>query len=108
MVRPATMIRAIVIWPLALTALFGVDSRVLAQGETTAAILGQVSDSSNAALQGATVTVTNRDRGLKRSALTDGEGRFNFPQLLPGTYVVQATAEGFQAQTIENVFAGLG
>ncbi|MGC1087044.1 MAG: carboxypeptidase-like regulatory domain-containing protein, partial [Candidatus Acidiferrum sp.] len=102
------MIRAIVIWPLALTALFGVDSRVLAQGETTAAILGQVSDSSNAALQGATVTVTNRDRGLKRSALTDGEGRFNFPQLLPGTYVVQATAEGFQAQTIENVFAGLG
>ncbi|MGC2813890.1 MAG: hypothetical protein WA207_00685, partial [Candidatus Acidiferrum sp.] len=65
MVRPATMIRAIVIWPLALTALFGVDSRVLAQGETTAAILGQVSDSSNAALQGATVTVTNRDRGLK-------------------------------------------
>jgi hypothetical protein len=79
-----------------------------AQGETTAAILGQVTDSSNAALPGATVTVTNHDTGLKRSAQTDGEGRFNFPQLLPGTYVVHATAQGFEPQKIENVFAGLG
>jgi len=88
--------------------LFFAPSRVLAQGETTAAILGQVTDSSNAALPGATVTVTNHDTGLKRSAQTDGEGRFNFPQLLPGTYVVQATAQGFDLQKIENVFAGLG
>ncbi|MGB2645251.1 MAG: carboxypeptidase regulatory-like domain-containing protein [Candidatus Acidiferrum sp.] len=87
---------------------FAVPTRALAQGETTAAILGQVTDSSSAALPGATVTVINHDTGLKRSALTDGEGRFNFPQLLPGTYAVQATAEGFAPQKIENVFAGLG
>src|SRR5271156_3255437 len=79
-----------------------------AQGETTAAILGQVTDSSNAALPGAAVTVINHDTGLKRNAQTDGEGRFNFPQLLPGTYIVQASALGFEPQKIENVFAGLG
>jgi hypothetical protein len=79
-----------------------------AQGETTAAILGQVFDSSNAALPGAAVTVINHDTGLMRSAQTDGEGRFNFPQLLPGTYIVQASALGFEPRKIENVFAGLG
>ena len=55
--------------------LFFSPARALAQGETTAAILGQVTDSSNAALPGATVTVTNHDTGLKRSAQTDGEVR---------------------------------
>ena len=93
---------------VAALAMLVVPSYLCAQGETTAAILGQVTDSSNEALPGATVTVTNHDTGLKRTAQTDGEGRFKFPQLLPGTYVVQATAEGFEPQKIENVFAGLG
>lgn len=79
-----------------------------AQGETTAAILGQVTDSSNAALAGATVTVINHDTGLTRSAQTDAEGRFNFPQLLPGAYTVRAASQGFEPRQIENVFAGLG
>jgi Carboxypeptidase regulatory-like domain len=78
------------------------------QGETTAAIVGQVTDATDAALPGATVTVTNRDTGLKRTSRTDDAGRFDFPQLLPGTYSVGATAPGFAPRQIENVFAGLG
>ena len=46
-----------------------------AQGETTSAILGQVTDSTNAAVSGAVVTVIDRDTGLKRSAKTDEIGR---------------------------------
>src|ERR1700686_4493781 len=66
------------------------------QGETTSAIIGQVSDASGAAVPGASVTVTNKETGLKRSASTDELGRFNFPQLKPGTYSVRVEAEGFE------------
>src|SRR5271156_197430 len=107
-IRRCTSFSAICLGFASVLAIVVFPSYSWAQGETTAAILGQVTDSSNAALPGATVTVTNHDTGLKRSAQTDGEGRFNFPQLLPGTYVVHATAQGFEPQKIENVFAGLG
>ena len=79
-----------------------------AQGETTSAILGQVTDSTGAALPGASVTVINRDTGLKRTAKTDGGGRFNFPQLLPGAYTVRAEAQGFEPAQAPNVLSGLG
>ena len=82
--------------------------RSLAQGETTSAIVGQVTDATNAAIPGATVTITNRETGLQRSAKTDEEGRFNFPQLKPGAYSVKVEAEGFEAQQNDNVFSGLG
>ena len=43
----------------------------LAQGETTSAIVGSVTDPTGAAIPGATVTVTNIENGLKRSVKTD-------------------------------------
>ena len=79
-----------------------------AQGETTSAILGQVTDSSNAVVPAATVTVINRETGLKRSAKTDDAGRFNFPQLKPGSYTVRVEAQGFEPQQADNVVSGLG
>src|SRR5260370_41705443 len=79
-----------------------------AQGETTSAIVGQVTDATDAAIPGATVTITNRQTALQRSAKTDDEGRFNFPQLKPGTYSVRVEAQGFDAQQYDNVFSGLG
>src|ERR1700689_2271835 len=80
----------------------------LAQGETTSAIVGQVTDATNAAIPGATVTITNRETALQRTAKTDDEGRFNFPQLKPGTYSVKVEAEGFDRQQNDNVVSGLG
>ncbi len=78
------------------------------QGETTSAIVGQIADATSAAIPGAAVTITNRETGLRRSAKTDDEGRFNFPQLKPGTYSVRVEAEGFDPQQNDNVFSGLG
>jgi len=79
-----------------------------AQGETTSAIIGQVSDASGAAVPGALLTVTNTETALKRSATTDDSGRFNFPQLKPGTYTVRVQAQGFDTQQKDAVTAGLG
>jgi hypothetical protein len=80
----------------------------LAQGETTSAIVGEVTDTTNAVVSGATVTITNHETGLKRSARTDDAGRFNFPQLKPGTYSVRAEAPGFDPGQNDNVISGLG
>ncbi|MFZ0969146.1 MAG: carboxypeptidase-like regulatory domain-containing protein, partial [Candidatus Acidiferrales bacterium] len=81
---------------------------VFAQGETTSAIGGSVSDPTGASAPGVTVTVTNRETGLQREVKTDNEGRYNFPQLLPGNYSVKVQAEGFETQQLDNVSAGLG
>jgi hypothetical protein len=54
------------------------------------------------------VTVASRETGLQRTAKTDNEGRYNFPQLRPGNYSVKVQAEGFEQQQYENVVAGLG
>lgn len=78
------------------------------QGETTSAIIGQVTDPSGAAVPGATVTITNRETGSSRSVSTDAEGRFSFPQLKPGAYSVKVEAQGFAPQQNDQVFSGLG
>ena len=89
-------------------ALVLLSAQALAQGETTSAIVGQVSDASTAALPGATVTITNRETGATRRAKTDGTGRFDFPQLKPGIYSVRVEAEGFEPKQDDRVFSGLG
>ena len=78
------------------------------QGETTSAIIGQVSDASGAAIPGATVTIHNTETGLQRNATTDDSGRFNFTQLKPGTYTVRVESQGFDPQQNDSVAAGLG
>jgi hypothetical protein len=87
---------------------FLLPGATFSQGETTSAIVGQVSDASGAAVPSATVTATNKQTGLRRNASTDDSGRFNFPQLKPGAYSVKVEAEGFEALQNDAVSAGLG
>ncbi|HTW24216.1 MAG TPA: carboxypeptidase regulatory-like domain-containing protein [Candidatus Baltobacteraceae bacterium] len=79
-----------------------------AQGETTSAIIGQVTDATGAAIPAAAIILTSRETGFRRAVKTDGEGRFDFPQLAPGAYSVEVAAQGFEPQQDTNVFAGLG
>jgi Carboxypeptidase regulatory-like domain len=79
-----------------------------AQGETTSAIVGQVSDASGAGVAGASVTIVNAATGLRRAAITGESGRFDFAQLSPGTYLVKVQAEGFEPAKNDDVSAGLG
>jgi hypothetical protein len=78
------------------------------QGETTSAIVGSVVDQTEAAIVGAVVTITSSDNGMKRSAKTDDAGRFSFPQLKPGPYLVRAEADHFESLQNSSVLAGLG
>jgi len=101
----ARAIFAILLLP---TAAFFCPAKALSQGETTSAIVGQVTDATNSAIPRAKITISNRDTGLQRTSLTDDEGRFNFTQLKPGTYSVKTEADGFASQQSDNVTSGLG
>jgi len=102
------MVRAGHFAVFALTVACLLPVEALAQGETTSAIVGQVRDTTNAVVRGATVTIASPETGLRRSAQTDEAGRFNFPQLKPGVYSVKAEAPGFKPQQNDNVISGLG
>ena len=100
--------RSFAVLVLAATLIFLLPAVVFPQGETTSAIVGQVSDATGAAVPNALVTVTYKDTGLHRSARTDDAGRFNFPQLKPGTYSVKVEAKGFEPQQNDAVTSSLG
>ncbi|MGA8674493.1 MAG: carboxypeptidase regulatory-like domain-containing protein, partial [Candidatus Acidiferrales bacterium] len=87
---------------------FSFPAETRAQGETTSAIVGQVTDSTEAGIPGAVVTIASRESDARRSARTDDEGRFNFPQLKPGAYSINVEAAGFEPQRNDAVSAGLG
>ena len=70
---------------------------------TTGSILGTVHDSTGAAVAGAKVTVTDTGKGTSKTDLTDADGGYNIPFLLPGTYNVSVTMTGFKTSVTNNV-----
>src|SRR5580692_2964870 len=70
---------------------------IRAQGE--ASLWGVVTDSSGAAVPGATVQVQNAETGALRNLVTDAEGRYDATLLSVGSYQVSVEKTGFQAQT---------
>jgi hypothetical protein len=68
----------------------------LSQG-TGGRILGNVTDQTGAAVAGATVVVTDLQRGTSRSLTTDSAGAYVAPDLAPGHYKIRLEAKGFKA-----------
>jgi hypothetical protein len=60
-------------------------------------IFGTVSDSSGAAIPGATVTVTDETKGTVVTATSNGSGDYSVPHLIPDIYDLKVTMRGFQA-----------
>src|SRR5258708_2660621 len=80
-----------------LCAFLGVVSSVSAFPQSTAGrILGAVTDQSGAALKGATVVLTDVERGTSRTVSTDDAGQYVAPNLAPSTYKVRVEAHGFK------------
>jgi hypothetical protein len=71
--------------------------------QITAAITGNVVDASGAALTGATVTVTDTDRGTVYATKTNDSGIFNFTQVPIGIYDVKVEASGFETQVQSHI-----
>jgi hypothetical protein len=91
---------------LALLALL-LSPRLSAAQTPSGSIRGTVTDESGAPAAGATVTATNTETGLQRSAGTSASGLFNLGALPPGTYRLGAARLG-QPAAAATVRLGVG
>jgi len=64
--------------------------------EIRSMIVGNVTDSSGAAVPGTRITVKNEGTGIAYTTTTGASGTYTIPDLLAGTYTVTATKEGFR------------
>src|SRR3974390_362624 len=71
-----------------------------AQQTASSGIVGQVVDTTQAAITGAAVTVTNTGTHAQRTATTDAQGTFSVPNLPPATYEIRVEKMGFQTAVI--------
>src|SRR5438874_5744998 len=76
---------------------------LFAQTAGTGALTGIVTDASGASILGAQVKVTSDSSGEVRTVTTGAGGTYSVPLLLPGTYLVAASKEGFRTITIPHV-----
>src|SRR5687768_11507632 len=63
--------------------------------QATATISGRAVDEAAAVLPGVTITVTNTATGAVRTTVTNEEGLYSVPALIPGIYNVRAELAGF-------------
>ena len=75
---------------------------------STATLKGTVFDSTAAAVPGATVTVTNTDRGITKIVTTNADGTFQIPLLPPGVYRIEVVLEGFEKAVASQVELTVG
>ena len=74
-----------------------VANSLLAQSTTsTGSIQGTLTDPSGAIVEGAKVSITNRDTGQTLHFTTSSAGAYNSGALVPGNYSVRAEAVGFK------------
>jgi hypothetical protein len=79
------------------------SSRTLPAQGVFGSISGVITDSTGAVVPGATVRVTNVDTNVVTTLKTNGSGVYVANSLNPGTYKVQAEANGFSTAQVKNV-----
>src|SRR6478609_6432980 len=95
--RQATVARLIAIVLLAATPI------AAAAQDARGTISGTVVDASKSLVPGASVTAMNIAMGTTMSAVTNAEGSFQIPYLIPGNYKVTVELSGFKKWVRETV-----
>ncbi len=84
-----------ILWML-LAATFALAARPADAQDYRARVQGTVSDTSQAALPGVTVTLSNDATGVASTRVTDADGRYLFDFVDPGLYTLTADLDGFK------------
>lgn len=86
----------------------GAAGPLAAQGTTTGAIRGRVTDDAGQPMLGATVTAVNTETALSRTTPVDDDGTYTIRLLPPGTYRVTARRIGQQPLELTDVRVVVG
>jgi hypothetical protein len=70
---------------------------------TAGRVLGSITDLSGASVAGASVVITDVQRGTSRTLTTDASGDYVAADLIPGTYKIHVQAKGFKSSERPNV-----
>ncbi len=101
-------------WPktiasIAVSVALGLGSmNVLAASNTSGALSGTVTSSSNARVGSVKVTITSKSTGVIKVITSDAQGNFQLPKLPVGDYVITAEKPGFETTTSEAVHISIG
>jgi hypothetical protein len=93
------------LWCAQVCLLLGV---VPAFAQVNGVITGTVRDNTSAVISGATVTVTDSEKGVLRTAQTNSDGDYLVAGLGAATYNVTITAPGFEKHEAKNVVLRVG
>ena len=101
--------RALTFSVLILVAFAAFPRVAMAQTTTLGAIEGTITDETESALPGVTVTLTSPVLQVPQlNTVSDGEGRYRFPDLRVGLYRLQAELQGFQSFVRLNIDVSVG
>jgi len=73
-----------------------------------ATLSGSVSSDSHTPLANAIVAIKNVVTGVVRRSKTDKDGQYNAPNLLPGSYEITATAQGYATSVQHDITLAVG
>src|SRR3954447_15716503 len=88
-------------------ALFPLES-ARGQAVANAGASGQVTDQTGAAVMGATVKMTETEKGVPHTATSDADGRYTLPNLPVGPYRLEATMTGFKTYSQTGIVLQVG
>jgi hypothetical protein len=88
---------------LLVVVLFAMAPAIAAAQDARGTITGTVVDASKSLVPGASVTATNIAMGTSMSAVTNADGFFQIPYLIPGAYKVTVELSGFKKWVRETV-----
>src|SRR5450631_2180799 len=71
--------------------------------QQNATVQGTVVDESQAAIPGATVTVTETSTGVQTVAVAETDGRYRFDNVKPGSYKLRIELSGFATTEMSGV-----
>ncbi|HYW69767.1 MAG TPA: TonB-dependent receptor [Pyrinomonadaceae bacterium] len=78
------------------------------RGQSTASIIGEVTDRDGAAVPAVIISATNADTSGLRKTVTDDTGAYQLAALPLGTYRIEVVARGFRKQVIERLTLAVG
>lgn len=82
--------------------------QIFAQSTVTGGIRGNITDTQNASVPSATVTITNEGTNKTETATTDSDGNYRFSNLQPGTYTISVNSSGFADFKQEKIVVEVG